>query len=120
MENSPRYQRASIHSTNDLIAVADGSGSHFFTPGAMAFFSSRVLDGVTAIDGATTTEGARFLFVTSERHGHQPRHYAVRMMTLESKRDNRPAVDVMVVGDYHHTATQARTALRAHAKGLAA
>ena len=115
----PTYQRAAIHSTDDIRAVADHAGSHFFSPDTMRFFQSRILSGVWAPDGHQTVEGRRFFFVTSERYGDDaPRHYAVRMMTLGSQRDDRPAVDIVTVGDYHDTARAAHRAAQAEAANL--
>lgn len=110
------YQRTHIHSSADVRAIADHAGSFFFSAGAMDFFSSRLLAGVYPLDGAEARPGSRFLFITSERHGDAgstPRHYAVRQMTLGVQRDNRPAVDVVTVGDYHATAAEARKAAAA-------
>jgi hypothetical protein len=54
---------------------ADNHGMHFFTPGAMRFFGSRVAEGVTVANG-------RAYFITSERDNYtnQPRLYTVRYM----------------------------------------
>lgn len=109
----PTYQQNTITTARGVKAVADHAGSYFFTPATMRAFSSRLLSGVRALDGRETVPGARFLFVTSERHGDdQPRHYALRMMTLGVQRDDRPAVDIVTVGEYHTTAARARAAMR--------
>ena len=104
----PTYQRTHVRNAADLRAIADHAGSYFFSRDTMRFFSSRLLEGVYAPDGYVATPGNRFFFVTSERHDDNPRHYAVRMVTLGSVRDNRPAVDIVTVGDYHASANAAR------------
>ena len=108
----PNYQRSTIHIADDVRAIADHAGSHFFSAGAMRFFSSRLLSAVRPLDGADTVEGRRYLFVTSERHGDDaPRHYALRMMTLEATESGRPAVDIDTIGSYHATRAQALAAM---------
>ena len=104
----PTYQRTHVHSTADIRAIADHAGSYFFSRDTMRFFKSRLLEGVYAPDGYKALPGNRFFFVTSERHDDNPRHYTVRMATLGSVRDNRPAVDIVTVGDYHASANAAR------------
>lgn len=103
----PSYQRTAIHSIDDLKAVANHAGSFFFSPGALKFFNSHILSDVWAVDGADTHEGARFIFLTSEQYPYQPRHYAVRMMTLQSIRDDRPYTDIENVSDDHYETKQA-------------
>lgn len=117
----PTYQRATIASANDVRAVVQAAGSHFFDADTMRFFNSRLLEGVYPIDGWESREGARFLFVTSERYEDDPRQYSVRMLTLTSQRDDRP--DVQIDSDFdtkHDTAAQARTAARERAALIAA
>ena len=105
------YQRSTVYNTDDIRAIADHAGSPFFSPGAMRRFRSRTLDGVVALDGHDAVPGARFMFVTSEVFGDDPRHYTVRMATLGAVRDGRPSVDICSVGDYYGTAREARAAL---------
>lgn len=115
----PNYQRNAIHTTDDIIAIADHAGSFFFSPGTMDFFSSRVLPDVWPVESYATDEGNRYFFVTSEKHGDgAPRHYAVRVLTLGSQRDNRPAVDIMTVGDYYATAKAAKAAAESERDAL--
>ena len=104
------YQRNTVYTSDDLRAIADHAGSHFFSAATMRFFSSRLLAGIYAPDGYVAKPGNRFFFITSERHDDNPRHYAVRMATLGSVRDDRPAVDIVTVGDYHASARAARKA----------
>lgn len=105
------FQRTHVYTSDDIRAIADHAGSHFFDDDTMRFFSSRLLSGVYAPDGYEAEEGNRFFFVTSERFGDDaPRHYAVRVMTLASVRDDRPAVDISTVGHYHSSAALARSA----------
>ena len=107
----PNYQRNAIHTADDIRVIADHAGSFFFSPDTMRFFSSRLLSDVWPVESFTAEEGNRYFFVTSERHGDDaPRHYAVRMLTLGSQRDNRPAVDITTVGDYHASARSAKRA----------
>lgn len=112
------YQRTEIRTSNDVRAVADHAGSHFFAAPTMRFFSSRLLEGVHAPDGHETAPGRRYVFVTSERHDG-PRHYTVRMMTLGTVRDDRPWADIETVGDYYSTAAQARKAAKELAESIA-
>lgn len=107
----PNYQRNAIHTADDIRAIADHAGSFFFSRDTMRFFNSRVLSDVWPVESFSAEEGNRYFFVTSERHGDDaPRHYAVRMLTLASQRDDRPAVDIATVGDYHDTARSAKVA----------
>ena len=111
------YQRAHVHTGDDIRAIADHAGSYFFTPDTMAFFSSRLHQNVRALDGTETREGHRYLFITSERHGDAPRHYALRMAVLESGDDGRPAVDITTVGDYHASKLEALAAMGSYQEG---
>lgn len=114
------YQRSTIHTAADIEAVADHAGSYFFSRDTMRFFKSRVLTGIIALDGHKSVPGARFMFVTSERYGDEPRHYSVRMATLGTQRDGRPRVDIDSNFDEHYaTAAQARKAMRDYAENLA-
>lgn len=115
------YQHASVASSNSIRAIADGAGSHFFDRDTMQFFNSRLLNDVypaeTNIGKWDARTGNVFYFITSERFESlysdpKPRHYTVRKMTLTAVRDDRPAVDIETVGDYHATAYQARKAAR--------
>lgn len=107
------YQRNTVHTVDDIRAIADYAGSHFFSADTMRAFSSRVLSGIVALDGHESKPGARFLFVTSERHGDEsPRHYAVRMMTLGTNERGRGDVDILSVGYNLPSAAQARAQLK--------
>lgn len=109
-----QYQHNAIYGKSDLIAVADHAGSFFFSPRAMRAFNSRISETVWAIDSRKTAPGNRYLFITSEKYGDDaPRHYAVRMMTLGSVRDDRPSVDIDTVGEHHATMAQAKKAAQA-------
>lgn len=112
------YQRSTVHNVSDVRAIADHAGSYFFSCKAMSRFKSRVPGGVYAAGGRDAVPGAVFYFVTSEVFGDQPRHYAVRRLTLGTVRDNRPAVDISTV-DYFPTLDDARTvAKECAAKGV--
>lgn len=113
------YQRTTIYSADDIRAVADGAGSHFFSPDTMRFFQSRLLSGVVNLDGNECKPGHRFLFVTSERYGDEPRHYTVRLMTLGAVRDDRPAADIDTLYSPFSSAREARAAMDAHARNVA-
>lgn len=108
------YQRSTVHTVSDVRAIADHAGSYFFSHKAMSGFKSRVPGGVYAAGGRDAVPGAVFYFVTSEVFGDQPRHYAVRRLTLGTVRDNRPAVDISTV-DYFPTLEAARAAGKAYA-----
>lgn len=101
------YARNAIYTGDDVRAVADHASSHFFNSDTMRFFDSRLLSGVIALDGYETVPGHRYLFVTSERdtYSDQPRRYTVRMLTLGSVRDDRPAVEIDTVDDFQAFAT---------------
>lgn len=107
----PNYARTTVHSISDIRAIADGAGSYFFDAASMRFFRSRVLEGVYAPDGHDAVEGNRFFFVTSERYDDDnPRHYAVRLLTLESVGDDQPVVDILTLGEHHDTPARAHKA----------
>jgi len=59
-------------SIEHIRAAADRAGSHWFSPGAMRFFGTRV---------HSTLYGGRY-FVTSEQPWDGPRGYAVRCVTV--------------------------------------
>lgn len=103
------YQRATVHTVDDVRAIADHAGSHFFSPDTMRFWKSRLLSGVTALDGHAAKPGARFLFVTSDIVPDGVRVYSLRMMTLGSTEDNRPSVDIERLSSYDN-AREARKA----------
>lgn len=115
----PYYARTTVHNISDIRAITTGAGSHFFDAATMRFFQSRVLEGVYAPDGHDAVEGNRFFFVTSERYDDNPRHYAVRVLTLQSVRDDRPAVDISTLGGHYDTAYQARKAAQFESETLA-
>lgn len=115
----PTYQRATITSSDDVRAVADRSGSHFFDPDTMRFFNSRLLEGVyPAVSNVgsrwETHEGSQFAFVTSDSNEWEGRKYSVRILTLGSQRDDRPAVDIVSLDSAYRldTIAQARSAAK--------
>jgi hypothetical protein len=106
------YQRATVTSVDDIQAIANGAGSHFFTPDTMRFFSSRVLEGVypafsNGENRWESREGARFAFVTSESNEWEGRKYTVRILTLES-RDGRPVVYIDALDSAYRLDTPAQ------------
>ena len=54
------YQRSTVHTSDDIRAIADHAGSHFFDAATMRFFSSCLLEGVYAPDGYNAMPGNRF------------------------------------------------------------
>lgn len=113
----PTYAYNRIHTVADLRHVMTEAGSHFFSPGAMRGFNSRIHRGVVALDGHDTEEGSRFLFLTSEQFKPYdgppaPRDYNVRMVTLTSQRDDRPNTDVWTLEKFA-TVAEARVFMRA-------
>lgn len=105
-----QYQRQAIYTKTDIIAVADHAGSSFFAPNTMRVLNSRVCETVWALDTYEAKPGNRYVFITSEKYGDAPRHYAVRMMTLGTVRDDRPWADIETVGEHHATMAQAKKA----------
>lgn len=63
--------QATIYTVNDIKSAVRASGSHFFDPGTMRTFGSRVLPNVFQGPGGV-------YFVTSEKCGDSPRNYTVR------------------------------------------
>ena len=57
-----------MNTTTELKQLARDCGNHFFSPGAMRFFNSRV--------GAKVYRGR--YFVTSEQYSEEPRRYTLR------------------------------------------
>jgi hypothetical protein len=117
------YQRATITNSDDVRAVANGAGSHFFDPDTMQFFESRLLEGVhpaasNAVNRWESREGSQFAFVTSESNEWEGRKYTVRILTLGSQRDDRPAVDISSLDSAYRldTAAQARRAAKSWAE----
>ena len=115
----PTYQRTHVHTVSDLRAITDHAGSYFFAPNAMRFFKSRVLEGIYPGGDSKAVPGAVFYFVTSEVYVDDPRHYTVRRAVLGSQRDDRPAIDIATVGEYHATPAEARRAARELVAGKA-
>lgn len=55
------------------------AGNHFFSEGALRFFSS-IIGHVTF----ATDDGEHAFFVTSEKHEKRPRLYTVRIFTMQT------------------------------------
>jgi len=55
--------------------ATEGKSPYFFNPDTMRFFSSKVYKYVKEVE-----EG--FLFITSEVFGDNPRHYQLRLISL--------------------------------------
>lgn len=118
------YARSHITSKNDLRAVVDAAGSHFFSPDTMRFFDTMLLDFVVPLHSNLhlreyeAIAGHGFVFVTSERYRPpfgepEPRLYTTRLLRLE------PAgkVSIVDIGEFqeHHTAQAAKNAARTYA-----
>lgn len=88
-----------INTSQHLRMVVDGTGSPFFSKETMKFFNSRLLPGVTALDSPETKTGNRFVFITSEKYDDFPRHYNVRLLTLERSKDNIPKTDIDIIAE---------------------
>lgn len=123
---SATYQRAAVHSVDDLRAIVDATGSHYFDRDTMRFFDSRLLEGVWAGKsnrqeaGVSTLPGNRYVFVTSERPPWGERRYSVRVVELLEVRDERADVRIETAGEFysHPTARAARMAAQLHAADL--
>jgi hypothetical protein len=66
---------------NQIKQIAADNGNHFFEPGAMRFFNSRILSD-TYYSHSLEAYGVVF-FVTSERGWDQTRRYTVRAFNPE-------------------------------------
>lgn len=114
------YTRKTVKSATSIRAIADGANSFFFSPASMRFFKSRLLEVVypasSNVNGSEARTGNAFYFLTSERFEDDPRHYTVRKMTLTTAEGDRPAVDIVTVGEYHDTEEEAREAARRAAR----
>lgn len=118
------YQRRYVNSVDDIRAIADHAGSHFFSKDAMRWFDSRILEGVVPFasngdDPRAAVHGARFAFVTSERNEWDGRKYSVRILTLGTVRDDRPYADIATVDSAYRldSAAEARKAAYRIANG---
>lgn len=110
------YQRAKVHTSEDIRAIAERTDSHFFDRDTLRFFGSRLLAGAWALDGNDAVPGARFIFLTSERDGIHGtgREYKVRQATLGTVRDERPYVEFDTLGTF-----ETPRGARKHAQWLA-
>lgn len=106
------YQRQAIRCADDIRAIADHAGSHFFSPDTMRFFKSRILsDAFPATSNPgnrfAAVEGARFAFITSESNEWEGRRYTVRIATLGTDQDGRQSVDISALDEGYRVATAA-------------
>ncbi len=63
-----------------MLEVRQAHRGHFFSPGAMRFFDSRI-----SASAYHTADGKRAYFVTSERFNEQaPRLYTVRVIDMQT------------------------------------
>ncbi len=86
----------SFYTIDDIKSASASAGQHWFEPGTMRFFNSRVLDGVYGLG----------YFVSSERYKDEPRRYTVRRACADGSIDT--------VGEFqaYATAAQAKRAAR--------
>lgn len=107
------HPSATFFEVYDLKLINAQAGQHFFEPGSMRFFNSRV--GSSAI-----RMGDVALFVTSERMQGEPRRYTARMMALTGERKGH--VDKVPGTEFQQFASskQAWSAIDAHCCGLVA
>lgn len=86
-----------MNNTTQLKQLARDCGNHFFSPGAMRFFNSRVSNNVW---------GNRY-FITSERYAEEPRRYTVREFAY-----NGGVLTVDTVGGFQEFATMSEAIKR--------
>lgn len=99
LNNVPR-----IETLADLKRVSGMLGGFFFTPGAMAYFRSRVSSRIYA---TSPTSG---YFVTSEQFvsmngDAEPRSYTVRGYEVTTHNDGSPWLNIWTVGEFEQFAT---------------
>ena len=56
--------------------ATNGKSPYFFSPDTMRFFSSKVYNHIKEVENG-------FLFITSEVFGDNPRHYQLRLISLD-------------------------------------
>ena len=56
--------------------ATEGKSPYFFSPDTMRFFSSKVYNHIKEVENG-------FLFITSEVFGDNPRHYQLRLISLD-------------------------------------
>lgn len=104
-------------SMDELVRCYEYAGGHFFEPGTMRFFGSRICPATM-----TRVRPGVYLFITSEQRprSSDPRAYTVRMMCFEEyirESDGRRKLRATIntVGDFqqHRTRKQAVSALKA-------
>jgi len=66
--------------------ATEGKSPYFFSPDTMRFFSSKVYRDVKEVKNG-------FLFITSEVFGDNPRHYQLRLISLDGSIESLLKVD---------------------------
>ena len=66
--------------------ATEGKSPYFFSPDTMRFFSSKVYRDVKEVKNG-------FLFITSEVFGNDPRHYQLRLISLDGSIESLLKVD---------------------------
>ena len=100
-----------INSVDDLKRAACSAGSNWFSPGAMSWFKSRVLDGIYA--------GRYFISSECNTYGDNVRRYSIREFAFTGyvREDGRECVKfhISTVGEFgeYDSAADAKRAVRA-------
>ena len=66
--------------------ATNGKSPYFFSPDTMRFFSSKVYNHIKEVENG-------FLFITSEVFGDNPRHYQLRLISLDGSIESLLRVD---------------------------
>ena len=66
--------------------ATEGKSPYFFSPETMRFFSSKVYKHIKEVENG-------FLFITSEVFGDSPRHYQIRLISLDGSIESLLKVD---------------------------
>ena len=64
----------------------EGKSPYFFSPDTMRFFNSKVYNHIKEVENG-------FLFITSEVFGDNPRHYQLRLISLDGSIESLLKVD---------------------------
>jgi len=66
--------------------ATEGKSPYFFSPDTMRFFNSKVYSHIKEVKNG-------FLFITSEVFGDNPRHYQLRLISLDGSIESLLRVD---------------------------
>ena len=96
-----------VLSIDSLKRCAEALNNHFFTPGAMRFFNSRIGENLYSVSDSIG------FFTTSEKNEDNPRHYSVRRFYFSKRTDEeggtRETLNIDRIAIYQ-TAAEARRA----------